>query len=92
MSKKSELSDLQVQIINAKRQFDSLISVLCDLMDSNQRKTLIDKFAEKDETWSEGDKEFELEKQALSRKKSKQVGDNKQYFAYSLNKFVGLAK
>ena len=60
-------------------------------MDGSQRKKLIEQF-DRYESVSEEDKEFEIEKAGLSKKRSKQCGDNKQYFAYRLNQYVGLAR
>ena len=91
MSKKSELSDLQAQLQGAKKQFDSLTCVLFDHMDGSQRKRLIEQF-DQYESGSDEDKDFEIEKAGLSKKRSKQCGDNKQYFAYRLNQYVGLAR
>ena len=91
MSKKTELSDLQTQLLGAKKQFDNLTCVLFDHMDKTQRTKLIKLFDEY-ESGSEEDKDFEIEKSGLSKKRSKQCGDNKQYFAYRLNQYVGLAR
>lgn len=89
MSKKSELSGLQDQIKQAKKQFENLVCVLFDQMDSTQRANLIDRF-NNSISESEGDKDFEVERPG--GKKRQKTSSNKQWFAFNLNKYVGLEK
>ena len=94
MSKKSELSELQGLLWRARKRFDNLTNVFYEQMESNQREKIVKAVNRELESDGEEDKDFEvpMDKPSLTRTKSRKGGDNKQYFAYRLNHYLGFAK
>ena len=63
-------------------------------MESNQREKIVKAINRELESDGEEDKDFEvpMDKPTLTRTQSRKGGDNKQYFAYRLNHYLGFAK
>ena len=92
MSKKTELTGLQGVLVKAKRRFDNLTTMFYEQMEAAQRDSIVQRTKLDLDSDEDDDKDFDVPLENRARSKSRKGGDNKQYFAYRLNQYLGFAK